>query len=193
MEKPLRIKLFGESLKIHKLKIETDLMPIFVNTANKVKLPLTESLLDIDFFRILNIKEFQCLNDLIGYTFSGLINNHKNQVEITYGRKRIAKFNIDELLNPTTLFPLYKTQVNRINLNNLSAGIYIEEREIGLIGTHEVIIEELQIDLLNFYLTKIELMNENLEVLNIMTYKEQLIPCVKSDALLRYQRCFLKA
>ena len=192
MKKTLRVKLFGEALKIHKLKIGTDLMPILIETANKIKLPLLEALTDIEFFRVLNIKEFQSLNDLTSYTFSGLINNYRNQVEISYGRKRIAKFNINEMFNPTTLFPLYDTQVNFINTRNLSSGIYIEEREIGLIGTYEITVENFQIDLLKFYLTKIELMNEYLEVLKIMTYKEQLIPCFKSDALLRYQRCFLK-
>ncbi len=192
MEKTLRIKLFGESIKIHKLKIDGDIMPILITVANKVKLPLLEALLDVDFFRILNSQELQCINDLIGYTFIGLINNSRNQVEISYGRKRIAKFNINELFDPSTLFPLYNTQINSVNLNNLSTGIYIEEREIGLIGTYEMIVEEFQIDLLNFYLTKMELLNEKLEVLHLITYKKQLVPCVKSDALLRYQMCFLK-
>jgi len=90
------------------------------------------------------------------------------------------------------LFPLYNSQLNKLNTLNLSAGIYVEEREIGLIGTYELIVEAFQIDFLKFYLTKIELLNENLETLHMMTYKEQLIPNVKSDALLRYQRCFLK-
>ena len=192
MKKKLRIKLFGESFKIHKLKIDTDLLRIFINVANKVKLPFPEALLDIGYFRILNLEEFQSIHDLIGYTFSGLINNCRNQLEITYGRKRIAKFNIDEMFHPTTLFLLYNTQINSINMNNISTGIYIEEREIGLIGTYEVIVEAFQIDLLNFYLTKMELLNENLELLHMITYKEQLIPCVKSDSLLRHQRCFLK-
>jgi len=192
MEKPLRIKLFGESFKIHKLKIDDNMMPMLVNVANKVKLPLLEALLDINFFRILNSQELQCVNDLIGHTFNGLINNYRNQFEISYGRKRIAKFKIEELFYPTTLFPLYNTHINNININTISAGIYIEEREIGLIGTYEIMIEEFQIDFLKFYLTKIELLNENLETLHMMTYKGQLLPCVKSDTLLRYQRCFLK-
>ena len=192
MEKPLRIKLFGESFKIHKLKIDDNMMPMLVNVANKVKLPLLEALLDINFFRILNSQGLQCVNDLIEHTFNGLINNYRNQVEISYGRKRIAKFKIEELFYSTTLFPLYNTQINNININTISAGIYIEEREIGLIGTYEIMIEELQIDLLKFYLTKIILSNENLELLKMITYESQLMECVKSDSLLRHQRCFLK-
>jgi len=192
MEKPLRIKLFGESFKIHKLKIDDNMMPMLVNVANKVKLPLLEALLDINFFRILNSQGLQCVNDLIEHTFNGLINNYRNQVEISYGRKRIAKFKIEELFYSTTLFPLYNTQINNININTISSGIYIEEREIGLIGTYEIMIEELQIDLLKFYLTKIILSNENLELLKMITYESQLMECVKSDSLLRHQRCFLK-
>ena len=41
MEKPLRVKLFGESFKIHKLKIDNDLMPTFIDVANKVKTKIT--------------------------------------------------------------------------------------------------------------------------------------------------------
>jgi len=78
MEKPLRIKLFGESFKIHKLKIDQNLLSGMVQVANKIKLPLQEALLDMDFFRILNCKDIQCINDLTGFSFCGLINNLKN-------------------------------------------------------------------------------------------------------------------
>lgn len=190
MKKPLRVKLFGEALKIHKLKIDADLMPLFNQVASKIKLPLLEAFTDIEFFRVLNMKEFQSLNDLTGYTFCGLINNYRNQVEITYGRKRIAKFNIDTLLYPTTLFPLYNTQVNLINTRNLSAGIYVEEREIGLIGTYEISVENFQIDELQFYLTKINYSSVPYELLNAITYKNQKLICSKSDTLLNRQIAF---
>ena len=192
MEKNLRVKLFGESLKIHKLKIDIDMMPTFIQVAKTIKLPFSEALLDIYFFRVLNMKKFQSLNDLIGFTFSGLINNYRNQVEITYGRKRLVKFNIDELFKPTTLFPIYNTEVNFVNMNKLSRGIYIEEKEIGLIGTYDIVVEKFQMDLLNFHLVKIELLNENLELLHIISYNEQVLQSIKSDVLLRCQRCFIK-
>lgn len=190
MEKIVRVKLFGEALKIHKLKIDADLMPIFNQVATKIKLPLLEALTDIEFFRVLNMKDFQSLDDLTGSTFSGLINNYRNQVEITYRRKRIAKFNIDTLLYPTTLFPLYNTQVNFINTRNLSAGIYVEELEIGLIGTYEIAVENFQIDVLQFYLTKINYSSVPYELLNAITYNNQKLICLKSDTLLNRQIAF---
>jgi len=190
MEKNLRVKLFGESLKIHKLKIDIDMMPTFIQVAKTIKLPFSEALLDIYFFRVLNMKKFQSLNDLIGFTFSGLINNYRNQVEITYGRKRLVKFNIDELFKPTTLFPIYNTEVNFVNMNKLSRGIYIEEKEIGLIGTYEIIVEEFQIDLLKFYLTKINYSRIDYELLNTITYKNKKLTCSKTDTLLNRQIAF---
>ncbi|MBI9041954.1 hypothetical protein [Lutibacter sp.] len=190
MEKIVRVKLFGEALKLHKLKIDVGLMPILIQVANKIKLPLLEALTDIEFFRVLNMKEFQSLNDLTSSTFSGLINNYRNQVEITYGRKRIAKFNIDTLLYPTTLFPLYNTQVNFINTRNLSTGIYVEEREIGLIGTYEIAVGNFQIDVLQFYLTKINYSSVPYELLNAITYNNQKLICLKSDTLLNRQIAF---
>jgi hypothetical protein len=191
MKKKLRVKLFGESFVIHQLKIDES-QPMFLNVANKIKMPLPEAILDINYFRILNNEEFQSINDLIDYTYCGLINNYKNQVEISYGRKRIAKFNINELNNLTTLFSLYNTKLNTFNINNIESGFYLEESEVGLIGTFEIVVEDFQFDLLIFQLTKVNLFNENFEMLDKVTYEKQLLPFVKSDSLLRYQRCFFK-
>ena len=191
MEKKLRIKLYGESYKIHKTKIDSKMLPMFEDAAHKLKEPLHSAILNIDFFRVLNINKYKVLDDIIEYTFSGLINNYRNQVEISLGRKRIAKFNIDELFRPYTLFPLYNTQVDIFDRDNLSTGMYIEEKEIGLIGTYEIIIENLKMDLLKFYLSRISFSNENYELLNVIRYDGRILPLIKSDSLLRWQYCFL--
>ncbi|WP_445956553.1 hypothetical protein [Yeosuana sp.] len=190
MEKILRVKLYGESFKLHKLKLDLKLLPLFKNCADKIGEPLHLALLNINFFSVLDIKEFQTLNNITDYTFSGLINNNRNQVEISWGKRKISNIKTDELFRPRTLFPLYNIQFNLVDVNELKPGIYIEEREIGLIGSYEIEVENLKIDLLKFYLTKINFSNVDYELLNMIAYREQILPCVKSDALLRYQSSF---
>jgi hypothetical protein len=192
MEKKLRVKFFGESFVIHKLKIDDELITKFNNVALQLKIPLNEALLDIDFFRVLNIIEYESINDLISLTSVGLINNNKGQIEISLGRKRIAKFNTNELFNITTLFPLYKTRFNSFMISDISSNYHLEEREVGLIGFYEINVENFQIDLLHFHLSNLELINENCQVVHEVTYNGQRLPKTKSDSLLRYQRCFFK-
>ena len=138
------------------------------------------------------MKDFQSLNDIIGYTFKGLINNYRNQVEITLGRKKIAKLKIDDLLRPQTLFPLFNVQIDIIDTSNLSTGIYIEEREIGLIGTYEIQIENFQLDALKFYFTKVNMFNTIHELLNKIAYNNHYLLQVKTDVLLKYQNSFIQ-
>ena len=92
MNNILKVKLYGEALKVNKLEITSSLFPRFLEAAIIFKEPLHKAILNADFFNDLNIDRFQSLNDIIKYTFSGLINNNKNHIEINYGRKRIAKF-----------------------------------------------------------------------------------------------------
>jgi len=192
MENILRIKLYGEAFKIHKIKIDSKILPKFEYTALKLKEPLHIAILNVDFFRTLNLCDFQGLNDIIESTINSLINNNKNQVEINFGRKRIAKFKIDELFRQRTLFPLYNVQINTDINNNLVKGLYLVEKEIGLVGSFEKKVENLKIDLVKFHLSKMDLLNENHELLNKIEYDGKSLRLLKSDSLLRSRNCFLK-
>ncbi|UMB61601.1 hypothetical protein MHL31_05195 [Lutibacter sp. A80] len=75
----------------------------------------------------------------------------------------------------------------------MSTGLYVEEKEIGLIGTHEISVENFHIESLKFYLTNVKVSNIDYQLLNFMTYNNQVIPNVKSDSMLTYQNCkFIK-
>ena len=60
-------------------------------TFQGIEISIPENVATVSFNE-LNMDRFQSLNDIFKYTFSGLINNNKNHIEINYGRKRIAKF-----------------------------------------------------------------------------------------------------
>lgn len=190
MENILKVKLYGEGFKTYKIKINQKFIPIFEETAFKLKEPLHSALLNVNFFSLLNLTECQGLKDIVSLTIGGLINNNKNQVEITLGRKRIAKFQIEELFRPKTLFPLFNTQMNEINTIYLNDGLYIMETEIGLIGALEIeVTGQFQIDFLKFHLSNIKISHISHELLTSITYKDENLKFIKSDSLLRNQIC----
>ncbi|UMB61602.1 hypothetical protein MHL31_05200 [Lutibacter sp. A80] len=80
MERILRVKLYGQSFQIHKLKMDSSLMQRIQNVANEFNEPLQDAILNINFFNKLNIDNIRTINDLIDTTFKGLINNSKSQI-----------------------------------------------------------------------------------------------------------------
>ena len=187
----LKIKLYGESYKVHRLTINSDNILSFRQVAIELGESLEDALLNINFFNYLDNKEIKTIQDLKQSTYSGLINNEKSQVEVWLGRRRVMKIGLENLFNQQTLFPLYKTQFNRIN-NNLNSGMYLEEKEIGNIGIYEIIIDKFKIDYLEFHLSEILFTGVSYQLLNEISYKNQNLQLIKSDTLLRYQRCFEK-
>jgi len=186
----IKVKLYGESYKIHRLKIKEEYMNRFNEVALQLEVTLDIALLYVDLFECLNIKGITSIQDLIESTFLGLINNHKSQVELWVGRKRVAKLKLENLFQQQTLFPLYQTKISRIN-SNLKSGLYLEEKEIGLIGIYEIKVEKFEIDNLKFYLSEIAFTGISSHLLNEIRYNKQQLELIKSDALLRYQHCFM--
>ena len=186
----LKAKLYGESYKIHRLHIEADNFSRFQEIVEEFGEPLEDALLNINYFNYLDIKEIKTIYDLKQSTYQGLINNEKSQVEIWLGRRRVIKISLENIFHQQTLFPLYQTQFNRINAK-LKPGLYLEEKEIGTIGIYETKIEYFEIDDLKFYLSDILFTGVNYQLLNEISYKKQNLQFIKSDTLLRYQRCFI--
>ena len=191
MNTTLRIKLYGESIKIHKIDINKNQLTNFNKVANELNEPLHMAILNLDFFRLLNLNEINSLTDIIDKTFVGLINNQKSQVEISHGRRRINKFKIEELFRTTRLFPLFNSQTTVFNSAILSEGIYIIEKEIGLVGHYEFKLDYFQVDLLQFFLTELEIQKNNYELLHHISYNNQFLTSVKTDTLLISQISFI--
>lgn len=187
----LKAKLYGESYKIHSLRINADNFTNFQEVAFELGEPLENALLNINFFNYLNIDEIQSLQDLKQSTYGGLINNEKSQIELWLGRRKLLKLSLENLFHQQTLFPLYQTQFNRVNAN-LKSGLYLEEKEIGNIGIYEIKIEKFEIEDLVFNLSEISFTGIRYQLLNEISYKKQNLKLIKSDSLLRYQRCFIK-
>jgi len=184
----LKAKLYGESYRIHALRIAPEHISQFQEIAKQLREPLDVALLNINFFQCLNSSKIQSILDLSQSSFGGLINNNKSQVELWLENRRILKLKLENLVNQQTLFPLYKTQLNKVN-STLKSGLYLEEKEIGTIGVYEILIEKFEFDNLKFYLSEIAFTGEQYQLLNEIRYNENSLKLIKSDTLLRYQRC----
>ena len=185
LENKLKINLLGEAWKLKQLVLSTELLHTFKEVAMRMKQPLREALIDPFFYYYLKNKTIQSINDLQGNCLEGLINSPKNQIEIWYKNKKVQKLKINDLKEELLLFPLYNTTTQKTNLN-LENGIYIEQKEIGLIGTFEIYTDNFNIDDLEFQL----LQTNEQTILEKLVYKNQVLGCKKKDSLITFQNCF---
>ena len=187
MPKTLRVKLYGNSVKIYRLKIGSKDYHKFREVANKLRLPISEALLTLDFYRLLKLDGFKSIEDIKGYSIGGLLNNNQNTIEITFGRKRVEKFVMEDLFRPSTLFPLYNTKMASVVYSGQDSCIYLLEKEVGLVGIYEMTLEEFDIANIQFHLIKLTIQNVGYELLNKITYNKLNLKLIKEDLLLTYQ------
>jgi hypothetical protein len=185
LENKLKINLLGEAWKLKQLVLSAELLHTFKEVAMRMKQPLTEALIDPFFYYYLKNKSIQSIDDLQGNCLEGLINSPKNQIEIWYKNKKVQKLKINDLKEELLLFPLYNTTIQKTNLK-LEKGIYIEQKEIGLIGSFEIYTDNFSIDDLEFQL----LQTNEQTILEKLVYKNQVLVCKKKDSLLTFQNCF---
>lgn len=181
----LKINLFGEAWKLKQLELTETLLQTLEETAKKMKQPLVEVILDPFFYHYLKSKTIQSIEDLQGNCTEGLINSHKNQIEIWYKNKKVQKLKINDLKEELLLFPLYNTTLQKANLI-LENGIYIEQKEIGLMGSFEINTDNFNIDDLEFQL----LQTKELTILEKLVYKKQVLVSKKKDTLITFQNGF---
>lgn len=181
----LKINLLGEAWKLKQLVFSEELFQTFEEVAVRMKQPLTEVLIDPFFYHYLKNKTIQSIDDLVGNSVEGLINSPKNQIEIWYKNKKVQKLKINDLMEELLLFPLYNTTIQKTNLN-LDNGIYIEQKEIGLIGSFEIYTDNFIIDDLEFQL----LQTNEQTILEKLVYKKQVLVCKRKDSLITFQNCF---
>ena len=182
----LKINLIGETWKLKQILVDKDQKMLWSKTAEKLRKPLFEAIIDPFFYHYLNNEKIKSFEDTNGFKMEGLLNNTKNQIEIWYRGKKVQKLLMNELDNSLLLFPLYSVSVRNIP-ETLPSGIYVEEIEIGLFGSFEIKkltkfnIEDLEFRLINF---------QDKMILQNLTYQNQPITCAKKETLVTYQNSF---
>ena len=185
MTNKLKINLYGETFILKKIVIPETSKIQWESIANKIKKPLHSALIDPFFYHDLNDSAFQSLDDIDVDIWEGLINNSKNKIEIWFKNKKVQILKMDHLIYELLLFPLYNSSYSNIELGNLK-GIFIEQKEIGLIGSYEILIDDFIIDNLQFNLLQIE---KHL-VLNSILYSGENLKLIKKDTLINYQNSY---
>lgn len=182
----LKINLFGEQWTLKKVILNTIEKEYFDNIASRLKLPLHKALLDPFFYHHLKLALIPSLDKLPCEKISGLLNSNKNQIEIWLDGKKIRKLKFEELNQEQYLFPLYNTSKSIIQ-NTHKSGIYIEQKEIGFIGSYVFKIENFILEDLQFIL--IDLNNKLL--LQNVTYPNCNTIFKKKETLINYQNSFI--
>jgi hypothetical protein len=178
----LKINFHGESWTLKKFECTADEYEKCLHVAAKMKLSLKEALLNPFFYYNLQLPRIPSLGNLPGKKITGLINTPKNQIEIALDGKRISKFHFDDLL---LLFPLY--DVERIAIQEeLSPGIYIEQKAIGFIASHEITISNYNPDDIQFKLSELK----NKYLLQNITYNEVQFKLRNKESTINYQNSF---
>jgi hypothetical protein len=181
----LKINLFGEQWTLHKVFLNTIEKEYFDNIASRLKLPLYKALLDPFFYYYLRLSSIPSLDKLTTEKIVGLLNSNKNQIEIWLDGKKIHKLKFEELNQDQYLFPVYNTKKSIIDNTNIP-GIYIEQKEIGFIGSYEFKIENFILENLQFNL--IELNNQLL--LQNVTYPNCKTIFKKKETVINYQNSY---
>lgn len=175
----LKVNFYGEGYALHQLENHI----FYQKIADKMKLTVPEALLDILFFYHLKNPKYQCLQDCYAHRFTGLIHTPKGKIEIWFGRKKIAKITTTNLCDTITLFPLYN--IMNTNSENLQpqTTLYVEEQEIGLIGSYKIEIEHFNIAHLTFHIAQ----HKQQKIIHQLSYKNKILKCTKTDTLLQKQ------
>lgn len=181
----LKINLFGEQWTLKKVVLNPMELEYFNNIALRLKLPLHLALLDPFFYFHLKLSSIPSVDKLPSKKVSGLLNSPKNQIEIWLNGKRMRKLKLEDLNQEQYLFPLYKIEKSMIG-STTSPGIYIEQKEIGYIGSYQFNTEEFTIENLQFKIVE----STNQLLLQKIIYPNSKTIFKKKDTLITSQNSF---
>lgn len=183
--KKLRINVFGELFTLKRVVLNQMEQEYYELIATRIKQPLHQAVLDPFFYYHLKLNSVDSLEKLPCEMVSGLMNTPKNQIEIWLDGKKILKIKLDELNQDQYLIPLYNTNKSIIE-NTYKLGIYIEQKEIGFIGSYEFNIEKFELENLQFELV---VLNDQVLLQNIK-YRNYNTRFKREETLITYQNSY---
>jgi hypothetical protein len=183
--KKLRINVFGELFTLKRVVLNPMEQDYYELIAARLKQPLHLAVLDPFFYYHLKLNSIPSLDKLPCKNFNGLMNTPKNQIEIWLDGKKILKLKLDELNQDQYLIPLYNTKITMVNSSN-KQGIFIEQKEIGFLGSYEFQTTNFNIEDLQFELLELnnQLLLQNINYTNCKTIFK------KKETLITYQNSY---
>jgi hypothetical protein len=185
MTSKLKINLFGEGWSLRKIELEPIQNEYMEQIAKRTNQTLHDALIDPFFYPKLLLSNVQSHYDLKASTIYGLKDTNKNQIEILYNGKKISIFKIADLINEYRLFPNYKSTVI-FGEEEKKPGIYIEELEIGKIGSYEIEIINLNLENICFHLRKYD----TFLLLHQISYKDSILKAKNRETLINRQSSY---
>lgn len=178
--KKLKINFLGELWSLKKIILDPIQQEYFEQIAARTNTPLHEALVDPFFYHKLRLKSIQSVDDLKSIETSGLMNTKINQVEIWFDGEKIIKQKIDEINKETTIFPLLKSETETI-FTSREPGLYVERKELGSIGSFEIMTEVFDYKKLSFILYKY---NNELLLKKSIKYNNQQLKFQKRETMI---------
>ena len=114
---------------------------------------------------------------------SGLLENHRSQIEIRLNKKPRNKILFNELNNIGLLFPLYKIESIAIDMNTENRSVTIIEQDIGTTAFYKFNCQKFDIDNLRFRIATVKTNDRTYPILSGIFYNEMIIKPYKSDTL----------
>jgi hypothetical protein len=182
----LKTNLFGELFTLRRVILNSIEQEYYELIAARIKQPLHQALLDPFFYYHLKLNSVDSLEKLPCEEVSGLMNTPKNQIEIWFEGKRIHKLKMEELNQDQYLFPLYAVEKEVLNVAT-APGIYIEQKEVGYIGSYEAKITDFAIENIKFELAVVN----HQQILQNITYNNAKTTFKKKETLITYQNSFI--
>lgn len=119
--------------------------------------------------------------------YRGVNLSEMGQIEIWINRKRKKRLLVSEIIEPTSLFPLFKTKKENLLLKSHQIIIGVEEKghlNKFVINTPKFLIEELE-----FHFVEIKLNSTVLKVLKSISYQGLFLKSVKNDTVITGTIC----
>lgn len=186
MKNKLKITWFGEGIEYRKLELPTATLQRWEEVASDYKKEFPSIITDPFFF--LKLKEENCssLEEVPCVETIFLFPTSKNQIEIWFKKKKIAKLRIQDVVSQQTLFPLFKNNFKTLQLEN---GLHIKQKTIGQIASFEISLnfDSITFEDIEFHFVKID----GLDVLQAIAVKDVFIPFKKKDSCVVHQEAFL--
>lgn len=184
--KKLKINFLGTGIEIKRILLPDATLEKWKGLLGQNK-QLPDALLDPFFYYKLKDRLYASLEDLPAEKCSGILNTPKSQIEFWFDRKKVYKVQPHELFNDNVLFPLFTIE-KAYSSFTASKGIYILQKEIGTLGTYELIVNSETLNIDDFVFETDSYGNDTF-VKNI-TYQNQNLVLVKKDTVITYQSGF---
>ncbi len=183
---PVRISFFGTGCRVWVGKFNETEWENMNSAAGKVKLPLTSALFSPAFYSRLNNPAISSIADLgNSLKISGLLDSNHSIIQIQVYRKRRRNINFSEIVRPTTLFPIYNTNMRSMAVEVDNRMLFIVEKEIGLFFKFAVVAQSFILDKLLFEFTGLKTVGgEDFDMLTSLYYDGRLLIPASGNSLI---------